>query len=303
MTSSKTNSAALQAMLLMLGATMLLASMHGLVRLLSGDLHPFVIVFFRNLFGFIAITPLLAGNGLDTLKTNNKKLHGLRATVGIIGMLAFFYGLSKVPIANATALSFSTTLFATLAAFVFLKEKIRIRRCLAIIIGFVGVIIVLNPALDDFNAYSLLLVCAAMAWGISVTIVKILTQTESSTKIVGIMTLSLLILSFPLAVIYWRTPDYTELALLLCVGAFATGGHLLMTEAIKRSEVAIVMSIDFARLIWTVLIGAWFFSEHIDAQTIIGAVIIFGAGWYIIFRESKATANISLLTVAEQRQD
>jgi len=93
----------MQAVMMMLGATMLLASMHGLVRLLSSDLHPFVIVFFRNLFGFVAITPLLARYGLGTLKTNNKKLHGFRAAVGIVAMLAFFYGLSKVPIANATA--------------------------------------------------------------------------------------------------------------------------------------------------------------------------------------------------------
>jgi len=304
MLNSKSSGAALQAALMMLGATMLLASMHGLVRLLSSDLHPFVIVFFRNLFGFIAITPLLARYGLKTLKTSNKKLHTFRAVVGIIAMMAFFYGLSKVPIANATALSFSTTLFASLAAVIFLKEKIRVRRWLAIIVGFVGVIVVLNPSLQDFNAYSLLLVWAAITWGISVTIVKKLTQTESSTTIVSIMTLSLLVLSSPTALIYWRTPSFTELTLLLGVGAFASMGHLLMTEAIKRSEVAVVMSIDFARLIWTVLIGVWFFSERVDVQTIIGAVIIFSAGWYIIFRESKVSANSeALLTAVERKHD
>ena len=281
------HSARMQAVLMMLSATLFLASMHGLVRLLSSELHPFVIVFFRNLFGFIAITPLLARYGLSTLHTNNKTLHTFRAAVGIIAMLAFFYGLSKVPIANATALSFSTTLFASLAAVVFLKETIRIRRWLAILFGFAGVVIVLKPGLADFNIYALLILWSAATWGISVTIVKKLTATESSTTIVSIMTLSLLVLSFPPAMLYWRTPSFSELGLLVAVGALATIGHLLMTEALKRTDVAVAMSIDFARLIWTALIGVWFFSESIEIRTIVGAVIIFSAGWYIIFRESK----------------
>jgi len=114
------------------------------------------------------------------------------------------------------------------------------------------------------------------------------------------MTLSLLILSFPPALFYWRTPDFTELVLLLCVGALASLGHLLMTEAINRSEVAIVMSIDFARLLWTVLIGAWFFNDIIELQTIIGAVIIFSAGWYIIFRESKVKQSATTVRTADK---
>lgn len=276
-----------QALLFMLASTLILASMHGLVRLLSGELHPFVIVFFRNAFGLLAILPLLARHGLPSLRTNNKKLHLFRALVGIIAMMFFFYGLSKVPLANATALSFSTTLFATVSAAVFLRETVRIRRWLAIIVGLIGVLIVLRPNFTDFNNYSLLLVVAAIAWGTSVTIVKKLTQTESSFTIVALMSTSLTILSVPFAWYFWETPSVSELFALLAVGAMATAGHLLMTEALKRSDVGIVMSIDFTRLIWTSLIGIWFFSEPLEQHTVIGALIIFGAGWYIIFRESR----------------
>lgn len=271
----------------MLGATMLLASMHGLVRLLSGDLHPFVVVFFRNLCGVIAISPIFYRKGLSVFATEQTRLHTFRAFIGICAMMAFFYGLSKVPLANATALSFSTTLFAALFAAYFLKERLRIRRIAAIVTGFIGVVVVLNPNVEEFNAYSLVLLLAALAWGASVTVVKQLTKTESSWTIVSIMSVSLTVLSIIPAWLFWRTPTLIEFGLLMLVGALATGGHLLMTEAIKKSEVAIVMSMDFARLLWTSIIGVWLFGDPLDLNTYIGAVMIFGSGWYIIFRESK----------------
>jgi len=140
-------------------------------------------------------------------------------------MLCFFYGLSKVPLANATALSFSTTLFATMWAALFLKEVVRARRWLAIIVGLIGVLIVLQPNPSDFNSYSLLLVVAAMFWGASVTIVKRLTQTESAITIVTIMTISLTVLSLPTAIVNWTTPSFVHWPLLLAIGAIGRVTH------------------------------------------------------------------------------
>jgi len=288
------------AALMMLGATMFLASMHGLVRLVSSDLHPFVIVFFRNLFGSLALLPILFKHGFGVFNTNNKRIHSFRALVGICAMLCFFYGLAKVPLANATALSFSTTLFAALFAALFLKERIRSKRIIAILVGFMGVLIVLNPNINDFNAYSLLIVLAAVSWGGSVAIVKRLTRDESSITIVSIMSLSLTLLSIVPALLFWKTPTLTQLFYLCLIGALATSGHLLMTESLKRSEVATVMSIDFARLIWTALIGVWLFSENIELRTVLGAVIIFGAGWYVVFRESKVAKKPPPLPLSDQ---
>jgi len=271
----------------MLLSTLLIASMHGSVRGLSGELHPFVIVFFRNLFGLIAIVPLILRAGVTSLKTDRAGLYSLRAAIGIVAMVLWFYALSLVPLANATALSFSTTLFATLSAWLFLGEKMRIRRWAAIFIGVFGVLIVLRPDTAGFNRYSLLILCSAMAWGISISIVKSLSRTESVTSIVGWMSIAQTILSLPLVLIVWQTPTLHQFAWLALIGALATGGHLLMTQALKMADTAVVMSMDFARLVWTTLIGAWFFSELLDTWTAVGAVIIFAAGWYIIFRESK----------------
>ncbi|MDJ0958547.1 MAG: DMT family transporter, partial [Arenicellales bacterium] len=111
----------------MLSATIVLASMHGMVRYLGGELHPFVIAFYRNLFGLLAVLPLVFRIGLPGLHTKHPRLMVVRGITGVIAMLTWFYGLAKVPTAEATALSFTAAIFSALAAFVFLKEKMRLR--------------------------------------------------------------------------------------------------------------------------------------------------------------------------------
>lgn len=276
-----------RAVLLMLGATLMLASMHGLVRLLSSDMHPFMIVFFRNLFGLVAILPLLLRAGFGSLKTRHPRLHMLRAGVGIIAMLGWFYALSKVPIANATALSFSTTIFATVSAWLFLGETLRWRRSAAIVVGLIGVYVVLRPSAEGFNIYALLVVLTSIAWGLSLTVVKHLSKTETPTSIVSWMGITLVFLSLWPALTVWQTPTMEQLLWLFLVGALATAGHLLMTTSIQMTDTSIVMSVDFTRLIWTAMIGAYFFNEVLDVWTFVGASIIFLAGWYIVFRESR----------------
>lgn len=276
-----------QALGYMLLSTVVLSAMHGLVRHLSAELHPFVIAFYRNLFGFVAILPLLWRSGFGVLRTPNPGLHVLRALVGVVAMLTWFYSLSRVPIANATALSFSTTLFATLAAWLFLGERLRLRRWLAIVVGFLGVVVVIRPDPGSFDAQALWVLVAAIAWGSSITVVKLLTRTESSTSIVAWMGISLTVLSFFPALMVWSWPDARALLELGLIGVLATTGHLLMTQAIRGADVAVVTSVDFTRLIWTSIIGSVFFAEMLDRWTLVGATIIFAAGWYIVFRESR----------------
>ncbi|MBX2826179.1 MAG: DMT family transporter [Gammaproteobacteria bacterium] len=275
------------ALLCMLLSTLLIASMHGSVRGLGGELHPFVIVFFRNLFGLIAVAPLILRAGVSSLKTDRPRLYIVRSAIGIVAMVLWFYALSLVPLTNATALSFSTTMFATLSAWLFLGEKMRGRRWAAIAVGLLGVLVVLRPDTTGFNRYALLILCSTMAWGVSISIAKSLSRTDSVTSIVGWMSISLTILSLPLALTVWQTPTGSQFLWLALIGALATAGHLLMTTALKMADTGVVMSVDFARLVWTALIGAWFFGEILDVWTAVGAALIFAAGLYIIFRESK----------------
>lgn len=278
----------------MLLSTLLLACMHALVRHVGQDLHPFVVVFFRSLFGLIAVCPLLIRFGWQTLKTDHPGLYVWRALIGIVAMACWFTGLANVPIANATALSFSTTLFVTLIAWLFLGEVIRWRRTLAILFGLSGVLVVLRPGLEGFNAFSLLVVFSALSWAASICLVKILSRTDSVTCIVAWMGISLSVLSLGPALYFWQSPNPSQWVSLILIGSLGTAGHLSMTRAVQMADTSVVMSVDFARLIWASLLGAWFFGELLDLWTAVGAIIIFLAGWYVVFRESQVNSSEKL---------
>lgn len=206
-------------------------------------------------------------------------------------MLTWFYGLATVPTAEATALSFTAAIFSALAAFVFLREKMRLRRWLAILGGFIGVLVVLQPNSENFNPNMLFILISCIFWGLSVTIVKFLTRTDSSTSIVAWMAILLTTMSFPPALLYWQWPATTDLLLLGAMGVLGTMGHLWMAKALSLADTTAVMSIDFMRLIWAALIGFFFFGDVFQINTWVGAVIIFASGLYIIFRESTARDN------------
>ena len=273
-------------------ATIVLAIMHSMVRYISGELHPFMVVFFRNLFGLLFIIPLVWRNGLSDMKTTHPRLTLLRAVSGIIAMVCWFYGLAMVPTAEATALSFTAAIFTALIAFVFLREKMKLRRWAAIGSGFFGVIIVLQPNTENFNPYMLLILVSCVFWGFSVTLVKFLTRSDSTTSIVAWMSILLTIFSLPMAWLNWSNPSLEQLGVLLCMGILGTLGHLGMARALSLADTTAVMSIDFMRLIWAALIGIYFFDDPFDGYTWIGALVIFASGLYIIFRESVVKRKV-----------
>ena len=277
----------LKALLYMVAATAALAIMHGFVRHVSTTTDVYTITFFRNLFGFVAVMPLVLRNGLDSLRTTRLPLHLLRGASGILAMLAWFTALARVEIATATALSFSAAIFGTIAAVVFLGEKIRTRRLVAIIAGFIGVIVVLRPAGSSFNPSALLVLGSSLFWGLNVVIVKSLSSTEKAASIVAWSGITLTTLSLPLFISFGEVPDINSVLLLLIIGACGTLGHMCMTTALSMADTTAVMSLDFLRLIWTLFIGVIFFSDLVDLWTVIGAMIIFTSGLYIIFRESR----------------
>ncbi len=280
-----------QGMLWMLLSTAVLASMHAGVRHVAADLHPFEVAFFRNLFGFMTILPMLLRAGRSGLASEQPKLQILRGVTGIAAMLTWFYALSVVPIATATALSFTAAVFASLGALVFLGEKMRLRRWIAVIISFVGVLIILRPGTGGFDAQALLVLLSASMWGAGVVIVKQLSRTDTGVSIVGWMGITLTILSIPPAMLVWTTPSVTQLCWLALIGMLGTIGHLTMIRGLRQAETTAVMSVDFARLLWATLLGSFFFADPVDAFTWIGGGVIFASGIYIIYRESKVKAQ------------
>lgn len=258
-----------------------------LVRLCSHDLHPFEITFFRNLFGIGLMAPLFLRAGPGALRTGRFKLHLFRATVGLIAMLCTFAAMSLIPLAEATALTFTAPLFATIGAAVVLRETVRLRRWTATVVGFIGMLIILRPGTAAISPYASVALAAAFFMAISMLTVKSLSRTETATTMVLIMILIQTPASLVPALFVWHWPAPGTWALLVVLGIVATAGQLLMVRAFSSADASVVLPFDFFRLIFISIAGFVFFEERPDVWTWVGAAVIFSSSLYIAHRESR----------------
>ena len=270
----------------MLAATAVLTCMHATVRHVSDGMHPFEITFFRNLFALFAILPLALRGGVASLKSRQPKLQILRSLFGLVAMLTWFYGLSVVPIAQATALSFTSVIFGSIGAALVLGERMGLRRWSAVVAGFVGALVILRPGLDEVDPAALIVVLSSILWAAALLTVKRLATTDTVVCIVTWNSVLLTVLSLPIAMTVWVTPSLEQLAWLSLIGVLGTLGHLAMTSAFKVSDATVVFPVDYTRHLWASVIGYVAFAEIPDAWTWVGGTIIFASTTYIGYREA-----------------
>lgn len=278
---------------ILVGAAWMVASgaffavMAGLIRYLSADMHAFQIAFIRNVAGLVFMMPWLMRVGFGGLRTQRFGLYVLRGATSICAMLSFFYALTAMPLAEATALNFTVPIFATILAIVFLGEVVRARRWTAILIGFAGVMVILRPGLEVISLPALLALFSALMVGASAVTIRLLSTTESPNAIVLYMMVFLVPLSLPPALFVWRDPTWLQLGLGALIGLFGTFAHQCYTRALYAAEASAVIPFDFARLIFAAAIGWAVFDQSSGLWTWVGAIIIVGAGVYIAQREAQ----------------
>ena len=291
---------------LALAACIFFAGLSATVKHLSNDLHGFVIVFWRNLFGFVFMVPWLWKNGFGRLRTGRMGAYLFRSGISVISMMCGFTALGYMPIANATSLSFTAPLFATILAVLILKEKVRLRRWSATLFGFAGAMIVLQPGAHGGIGFGeILAIFGAFLTAMGTVIVKTLSRSESSQAIVTYMVLLSTPLAFIPASFYWSWPSPDAWPFVVALGFFGTLGHLCWTRAFAIADASAVVPYDYSRLIFTTGIGMIWFGEQPDYWFWIGSVVIIGAGLYIAQREAvlrlrRATQAIATQTIATQ---
>jgi len=282
-------------------AAVLFVAMHTVVRSMSGQLHPFEIAFFRAFLGLFVLLPLVFRDNFSTLKTKNIKLHSLRGVLNAGAMMCFFYGLSITPLAQVTALGFSAPLFATVLAVIFLGEVVRVRRWTAIIVGFIGTLIILRPGVMDLGVGPLLIVISAAIWSVALMVIKIMTRSDSSVTISFYASVFLSPIVFVAAFPFWETPSWEQLGWMFLLAALGTFAQTLMNQSLKLADTSVVMPVDFSKMIWATLLGFFFFDEIPDSYTWAGAILIFGSTTYIAVRESRLKRRtVDVNTAAEK---
>ena len=276
---------AARGMILVLIAAAAASVMNVCVRHVAAEMHPFEAAFFRSLFGLLLLLPLPLRQGLRHLRTARPGLHVIRGTIQAAVVLLTFTGLSMVPVAKVTALQFTMPLFAALMAIVFLGEPAHMRRMVALMVGFLGALIIVRPGFVPLDVGSVLVLLAAAGVATLVIIVKMLGRTDSSLTItlyMGIFTTPLTLL---FAVPVWRDPSLAELGWLVVIGALTIVVNICFAQAVKEADATTLMPFDFTKLVWAALLGYLAFGEVPEVWTWVGGAVIFAAAAGLTLRE------------------
>ncbi|MFS8137142.1 MAG: DMT family transporter [Thermomonas sp.] len=286
----------LRAAFLMLASTISFGLMAVCIRLSSATEPVFEIAFFRNLFGLLALLPVLLWPALrsgrpgaallQTLQTKQLPRYFVRCLIGVVSMYFGFWSIANLPLSQAIALAYSSPIFVTIAAVLMLGEKVRLRRWMAVMAGFIGVIVIVRPWSQAFTMGSLVAVSAAVITAVVAIQIKQLSRVDGADTIVLWTYLFWVPLSVLPALFVWHTPHAITWLWLALSGVLGTSGQLLWTRALKIGEVSALTPISFVQLVIVTIAGWLWFGESLDRWTGIGAAIIFSATAYIAHREA-----------------
>lgn len=261
---------------------MMLASALGavdavIVRQLSPEVHPFVMGFTRSLFGLLVVLPWILSRP-HILKSQYRFRHVLRAALKLASLLAFFVAFATAPLANVTAIAFTAPIFVTIGAWLFLSEKPRPLRIAAVVVGFVGVLIVLNPGREAGILTGLQF---ALLGALLTALIQLILKPMSSRDSTETLVAWNLIVTVPVAAIpaafVWTTPTLTEWVLLALQGVLGALAMTCVTRAFYFAEASLIGPVDFLRLPFVAALGYMFFGQVVAMSTWIGALVIFVA--------------------------
>lgn len=265
-------------------------------------MHPLQVVFLRNLSATLFLMPMLMWRGRELLRSNALHLYGVRVGISIFSMTAWFYALALIPVAEVTAISFLAPLFGTIGAILFLGEKVRIRRITALVVGFVGAMIILRPGSEPIGLGQACAIFNAISSGLITVLLKQLSSEDDSGKIVFLTTVLMLPPTLIPALFVWETPGIEYLPVILTIGFTAVLGHYCLMRGFASTEASLVMTFDFSRLPFAVAIGWLAFGEIIDIWTWVGAAVIFASAIYITRREARLRSQARLEKIAKKTE-
>lgn len=272
----------------MVASVGLFAVMDAVVKWLGGSYPIMQIVFFRSVFALIPLSYLVwrMGGLRQAFAINNPLGHVKRAITGVIAITLFFYSYTHMRLADAIAISFAAPLFITALSVPMLGERVGVRRWSACLVGFVGVVIMVNPGAGVFDPTALAALAGTFAYALAVIYVRQLSRSESNVAIVMYFTLATAAISAAALPFGWVTPDVPDFGLLVALGLIGGLAQILMTKAFRAAEVSIVMPFEYTAMFYAVFLGWLLWDELPGVNIWIGSAVVAASGLYILFRES-----------------
>ena len=259
----------------------------GIVRHLGSDMNPIQAAFVRYAIGVALLLPTLLAVPPSALRLPRLAPHALRGLTHGIGVMLWFFAMTQIPIADVTALGFTSPIFVTLGAALFLGERLRLRRMIAIGIGFAGMLVILRPGLNTLELGAAAMLLAAPLFAASMLLAKRLTAAQRPGEIVAFLSVFVTLVLMPPALYVWRAPTWEEMVWLTATAVFATLGHIALVKAYSLVEITVTQPVTFVQLVWASLLGYFVFAEVPDVWTIVGGMIIVASASYIAHRESQ----------------
>ena len=276
----------MKAIILNISAWIMLPFMDAIAKYLSTGLPFFQITWARYFFTVILVFPFMLLFFKDQLKwTENPKLQFYRGLTLFFANICFFYSISIISMAKALTLAFVAPLITTVLSPYFLGEKVGIRRWSAVVIGFLGILVVIRPGLIEFNLASISAVGTGCFYGVYLIITRKLHSTDSPlltlllTGVVGAI-----IGSFIVPVV-WVNPSMIQWSWLILMALFACLGHILLIYSLKYADASKLAPFGYIEIVPNIILGFYFFNDFLDIYSFLGLIIIISSGLYVIRRE------------------
>ncbi len=275
----------------------LFASMNAGVKLMSGRLSPVEIAFFRQFFSIWPVAILLfRSGGLTNLRTSRPLGHLFRGLIGNSAMVVFFLSVGFLPLADATALSFSSPLFATALSVPLLKEAVGVHRWSAVGVGFVGVVVMTHPTGAWFThgagAGAMMGLLGGFMSALMMITIRQLSKTEAPVTIVSYFVIIGALIYGMATPFFWVRPTGFEWLVLGAIGLVGGISQLVMTNAYRHAPASVLAPFGYTAIVWSTAFGYLIWGDLPGTRVLVGAAIVIGSGLYIIYREARRQAQL-----------
>jgi drug/metabolite transporter (DMT)-like permease len=257
--------------------------------------------FLRYALGLVFLLPMIGPIRAARLTRRQVGLFGLRGLAHTFGVLLWFYSMTRITIAEVTAMNYLNPVYVTLGAALFLGETLALRRILAVVAALCGALLILRPGFRELSPGHIAMIGTAIFFAISYLMAKRLSGEFSAAVVVGMLSIAVTIGLAPLAAAVWVPVTPAQLGWLFLVACFATAGHYTMTLAFAAAPVAVTQPVTFLQLVWAVLLGFFVFGEGIDIWVILGGAVILASVSFISWREAMIRRRAITPTVNETK--
>ena len=267
-------------------ATGLFAIVAAMAKVAVTEFHVLQILLFRQIVVFLSCVPKIAQSFPESLKTSQLGMHSARLVGAFIALSCGIWAVAVLPLTTAITLGFAQVFFVALLALGFLGEKVGVYRFFAVVVGFMGVVVVMRPAAEGlFDLNALIPIAGALGAGIAVISVRKLSQTESTQTLLVYQAIFVGVLAGIPLIWLWKSPDLFWTLYLLAMGVVAAIGQWTGVKALRLGEASVIGNIQYMQLIYAAILGFVLFDEIPDLHAILGAMIIIGAAIYLLHRE------------------